>query len=69
MDRILRLVVIRRLAWRLADLGILRERIEESFKRHMIVRAPDAEETERLGLIEEAALEEQTLPDVGSAGR
>ena len=29
----LRLVVARRLAWRLADLGIVRERIEESFKR------------------------------------
>jgi hypothetical protein len=49
----LRLVVVRRLVWRLADLGIMRERIEESFKRQMIVRAPDAGETEALVLVEE----------------
>jgi hypothetical protein len=41
----LRLVVVRRLAWRLADLGIMRGRIEESFRRQMIVQ--DAEETGR----------------------
>jgi hypothetical protein len=74
----LRLVVVRRLVWRLADLGIMRERIEESFKRQMIVRGPDAGETEGLvlverkpegfTLVEEASLESQAWPDAHSAG-
>jgi hypothetical protein len=69
MDRMLRLDLVRRLAWRLVDLGIMRERIEETFKRQMVVRTPDAGEAEEIVLVSEAALEPQTLPDAGSAGR
>jgi hypothetical protein len=65
----LRLGVVRRLAWGLADVGIMRERIEESFKRRMVVRATDVEEAEEVGFVEVAELEAQSLPEARSASR
>jgi hypothetical protein len=64
----LRLVVVRRLAWRLADLGIMRERIEEGFKRRMVVRGHGSS-SRALALIEDGDLEAEAVPDAGSVAR
>jgi hypothetical protein len=66
VHRMLRLVIVRRLAWTLADLGIMRGRIEEAFKRHLIVPAPDGEKIEPFGFVEESAFDTQTLPKANS---
>jgi hypothetical protein len=39
----LKLAVVRWFLWGLADHGVMRRRIEELFKRPMVVRAPDAD--------------------------
>jgi hypothetical protein len=64
---LLKLVVFRRLAWKLADHGIMRERIEESFKRRLVVRIPDGERARTVSLIDDAALDAHALSKANSA--
>jgi hypothetical protein len=66
----LRLAVVRWLLWGLADHGVMRGRIEELFKRHMVVRASDAERVEPARRhVEEPSLEPHVIPDARSAAR
>ena len=65
----LRLRVVQRLAWRLADLGIMRVRIEETFKRRMMVRGASADGSEEVVLAEVRELEPRTMHEARSASR
>ena len=67
----LRLAVVRWFLWGLADHGVMRGRIEELFKRPMVVRASDAD---RAGIslrpVEEpTTLEPHVVRDARSAAR
>lgn len=66
----LKLAVVRWLLWGLADRGIMLGRIEELFKRHMVVRASDADGAETtLRRVEEPTLEPHVVREGRSAAR
>ena len=60
----LRVGVFRRVALKLADLGILRERIEEALKRGMIVRWTDVEAGPGEDAVESPTVERPPLRQV-----
>ena len=66
--RMLRLAVVRWFLWGLADHGIMLGRIDELFKRHMVVRASDADGAETtLRRVEEPILEPHVVRERSAA--
>ncbi len=60
--------IVRRVAWALADRGIFRERIEESFKRLMIVRPLSVHDGPDGVVLDMSGGHDPALREAGSAG-
>lgn len=65
MADFLRFGIVQRLAWRLADRNLMRERIEEAFKRRLIVAAPPSARGDALAQIKDIQAERGARPGVG----